>query len=323
MKSKMNKYMTRGAMVACTAVLFSCEGDDGAPGAPGASGAVKDLPVAAPKVTQLPLSEIDAVVDQVNEKIAPKWLAGNSAVARGDEFNINFLSEVFAEIQEPGGTNWQSQIDYDITGEKTFSVTYTRNGIIDLTVNFDVKASEDYTLVGTFTSEGVERRDLDINADPAKKLTPDAGTGLTDLSKGGGTTALTLDKASFEYDVKDGEVVAGWDPNPNNGDAQDGLVFIKKIGASTDAALRASKAAEIALEAKGQNNVVVSKKNIVSGVVSDKWTQVVHVGTDVPDAFSGTFRLDMNPSQGGVSEIDNDGLIKEDVNNPNLPVVLK
>lgn len=309
MKSKMNKYLTRGAMVACTAVLFSCDGDDGsdgAAGAPGADGSVKDLPVAAPEITQLPLAEINAIVDEVNPAFAGRlfWVSDpTEAVEIGEEFEIGFQSSTIADIHElDAGTGpFETSIVYQHS-DTEFSVEYfdvldaDTTGANSIIIDFTVLDSEDYTLTGTFVSSGISRPELNINSDPAEQIA--VGTGdyssqavgvaaqTTTLTSGAGTGVKT------EYVVPVGVTAVGF-ASTTGGDSE---VFVRTI-AGDDSLTRADVDLDLAAEP-----LVVNDGQIVSGAVSaDEWTRVVEAGEIVDDAFSGTFRLDLDPSQGSMN----------------------
>lgn len=310
MKSKLNKYMTRGAMVACTSVLFSCSGDDGAPGAPGADGTVKTLPVAAPEETQLPLSEINAIVDTVDPAFAGRlfWVSDpTETIDIGEEFEIGFQSSTIADITElDAGTDALERSIVYQHSDNEFSVEYfdvlaaDTTGANSIIIDFTVLDSQDYSLTGTFVSSGISRPELNINADPADKIP--VGTGdYADQAVGVAAQTTTLTSGAStnvqtEYVVPVGVTVVGFASATG-----DSVVFVRQSAADPDLT-RADVDAALAAQP-----LVVNDGVVVTGAVSaTAWTRVVEAGEIVDDAFSGTFRLDMDPSQGSMNAGVND-----------------
>jgi hypothetical protein len=306
MKFDIKKYATVAALVSASAFLVSCDGDDGkdgsngAPGAPGADGTVKNLPVKAPAAILLPLATMNGVVDNIQDLAIPAWSNGNNIV-EGDEITINFLSSSFADITEEGDFDWSSPITYTIdpADDSKFTVEYQTKGGDPVTLNFDVEASKDYTLLGTFVGGAY----------------PIIDTFALSALGGDGLTTANVDVVNAAY----GNPPAG--PKLQNTTSSEPLFTIPAnvIAVTTDddsvyvrTSTPATKQADVdgfVIPAPADPIVVVDGVVEATGPqITAEWQKIVVRLALEPNAYNGTFRIDMNPSQGGISDLDNWGL---------------
>jgi len=310
MKNEIKKYLSLGAIAAASTFMVACDGDDGdngATGATGESGATKDLAIAAPLATQIPLSRISAIVDTVTPGSSAAW-SDAAIITPADKFTVDFDSVHFADIVEnvtnaPVNTT-ASPISYTVTGEKTFTLVYGLGTGTEITVDFNVTDSEDYTLIGNFVSgASIRVQSLNINADPTNLATTTGapvstitsgafgdGAGIAELTSGSGATLTS------QFQLPDGVVALAVVNGPN------GEVYVRNENAADDLAnnlidANAFDAAAVITEVKVENGV------ITAGAIGPDWSKIVVVAGVEADAIAGTFRIDMDPSQGGFSFI--------------------
>jgi hypothetical protein len=302
MKFDIKKYATVAAFVSVSAFMVSCDGDDGkdgSNGAPGADGTVKQLPVKAPAGILLPLATINGVVDNVQDAANPAWSNGDDIVA-GDEITINFLSDKFADVTEEGDFDWSSPIAYTIDpadGTK-FTVEYQTKGGDPVELKFTVKDSKDYTLLGTFSGGAYPVIDtFSLGALGGDGVVTDNALVVNNAmgTAEGGPKLLTTDSSEAVFTLPE-DVIAVTLENDN--------VYVRTSSGDQQADVDG-----FAIPEGGDPVIVVDGDVDPEGPQIDATWKQIKVRLDLlPDAYTGTFRLDMNPSQGGLANLANWGL---------------
>lgn len=336
----MNKSLTKSIMkqagiaslAASMFALVGCDGDTNTN--VNASGEAADLKVAAPTVTQLPLSTLHAVVDDVVTGSTAVWSDG-ADIEIGDRFRFNFLSASQIEIEEKwnrlGGNSAQTDFQY-LPGatETEFSVAYNifpLNGTPGtITIKFDVLDSEGYTLIGSFvTGSQILVRSFSLNAFGADNIAivnDDADARAAGLGRAGSDrpsiragTGVTANTAN----IPDGALLvvlqdsSAWIIDASEVDV-DSTADSFDVGASTPSLASAvanydPNTDRILLDGTGSNlDLSSALQAAYDAGTTTAWRKVEIQRGILEDSVTGTFRLDMNPSQGGVALIDSEGL---------------
>ncbi|MCC5788877.1 MAG: hypothetical protein JJT75_04530 [Opitutales bacterium] len=323
------------ALTATSAAFVACDGDTTNVNA---SGEAADIEPIAPTETQLPLSTLNAVVDEVLTGSTASWSDG-AAIEVGHRFRFNFLSASQIEIFENftnGGPNAQTSYEYVEEADETeFSVIYQTENLSgtpgEIEINFTVLDSEGYTLIGTFLtgsqilvdtfalnvfgSDGIDIENSDLgNTD--NNIATNAGLGRTGANRptitagtGGnnqfanipeGALVVLLDDSSVwiidasEVDVDDTNDEFDTTVAPSLADA------IDNYDPTTDLLLLDGTT--------GANDLSGELQTEYDAGDETAWRKIEITAGVEDDSVAGTFRLDMNPSQGGTGLLDTEGL---------------
>ncbi len=332
------KYFASTLALMSAAALVSCDGDDvdvqqtspddlaqaladagiGDPEAlADALNGVGNLPVNAPAPILLPLSRISMIVEQISSpNIEATCQLGEDgpAVDFGQELTIDFESSEFADlyVNDSLFVNNGEVIGYvaDVDGPN-FSFSFRNpdgansgsgNELLR-DISYTVLTSQDKTLVGTFTTGSPICSPPSLNTFNYHDIAAPNNASAAFFSGANGDNIEVTNNSSGElFTLPTGTVIvrAGDDP-------QTGKVYVKLDPNDPTAD-------DFDVDAANGLDQITYTEGSGGGVAPTVGTEfqelcVFSIHGQKCD-FSGTFRLDMNPSQGGI-----DGIIVDGLNN--------